>query len=85
MSINPAVYFPQSSYQLSFGQYSGTAGDALSGSYHPEVQWWASHNGMKFSTYDRDNDRYEGNCAIEDKAGWWFNRLQPLISNCVVV
>ncbi|RXM37100.1 Acid ceramidase [Acipenser ruthenus] len=64
----------ESSYQLSFGQYSGTAGDALSGSYHPEVQWWASHNGMKFSTYDRDNDRYEGNCAIEDKAGWWFNR-----------
>ncbi|MGH0121311.1 UNVERIFIED_CONTAM: hypothetical protein FKN15_070372 [Acipenser sinensis] len=68
----------ESSYQLSFGQYSGTAGDALSGSYHPEVQWWASHNGMKFSTYDRDNDRYEGNCAIEDKAGWWFNRSSQL-------
>ncbi|KAG7461832.1 hypothetical protein MATL_G00195300 [Megalops atlanticus] len=62
------------SYQLQFGEYSGTAGDSLAGSYHPEVQWWASHQGMKFSTYDRDNDRYERNCAREDKAGWWFNR-----------
>ncbi|MBN3299210.1 FGL1 protein, partial [Amia calva] len=64
----------QSAYQLSFGKFSGTAGDSLAGSYHPEVQWWASHNGMKFSTYDRDNDRFEGNCAKEDKGGWWFNR-----------
>ncbi|KAL4640553.1 fibrinogen-like protein 1 [Arapaima gigas] len=61
-------------YQLRFGEYTGTAGDSLAGSYHPEVQWWASHQGMKFSTYDKDNDRYELNCAREDKAGWWFNR-----------
>ncbi|KPP76920.1 hypothetical protein Z043_103698, partial [Scleropages formosus] len=61
-------------YQLGFGEYTGTAGDSLAGTYHPEVQWWASHQGMKFSTYDRDNDRYEHNCAREDKAGWWFNR-----------
>ncbi|XP_048403079.1 fibrinogen-like protein 1 [Stegostoma tigrinum] len=64
----------QNSYQLSFGEYSGTAGDSLSGTYHPEVTWWANHNGMRFSTKDRDNDRYEGNCAREDKAGWWYNR-----------
>ncbi|XP_072352979.1 fibrinogen-like protein 1 [Scyliorhinus torazame] len=64
----------QNSYQLSFGEYSGTAGDSLSGTYHPEVAWWANHNGMRFSTKDRDNDRYEGNCAKEDKGGWWFNR-----------
>lgn len=61
-------------YELRFGEYSGTAGDSLSGTYHPEVQWWASHQGMNFSTYDRDNDRYERNCAEEDKSGWWFNR-----------
>uniref|UniRef100_H3AD02 Fibrinogen-like protein 1 n=1 Tax=Latimeria chalumnae TaxID=7897 RepID=H3AD02_LATCH len=64
----------QSSYQLSFGAYSGTAGDSLSGGFHPEVQWWANHNGMKFSTQDKDNDRYEKNCAKEDNSGWWFNR-----------
>lgn len=62
------------SYELSIGEYAGTAGNALAGNYHPEVQWWASHQRMKFSTWDRDNDNYEGNCAEEDQSGWWFNR-----------
>uniref|UniRef100_A0A8D2LVL4 Fibrinogen-like protein 1 n=1 Tax=Varanus komodoensis TaxID=61221 RepID=A0A8D2LVL4_VARKO len=64
----------QSSYMMSCGQYHGTAGDSLTGGFHPEVKWWANHQGMKFSTKDRDNDNYENNCAEEDKAGWWFNR-----------
>ena len=30
--------------------------------------------GMKFSTYDRDNDNInEFHCADEDVSGWWFN------------
>ncbi|XP_039976198.1 fibrinogen-like protein 1 [Xiphias gladius] len=61
-------------YRLSFGAYVGTAGDALSGSHHFGVSEWASHQGMKFSTYDQDNDNYEKNCAKEDKGGWWFNK-----------
>ncbi|XP_075052613.1 fibrinogen-like protein 1 [Mixophyes fleayi] len=64
----------ESIYQISCGEYSGTAGDSLTGGFNPEVQWWANHNGMKFSTLDRDNDNYEKNCAEEDKAGWWYNR-----------
>ncbi|XP_059918111.1 fibrinogen-like protein 1 isoform X3 [Gadus macrocephalus] len=65
----------QSDYRLSFGAYSGTAGDALSGNYQVGVSGWASHQGAKFSTYDRDNDNYAGGkCAQEDKGGWWFNR-----------
>nr|XP_033800009.1 fibrinogen-like protein 1 isoform X2 [Geotrypetes seraphini] len=64
----------KSSYLMNCGEYSGTAGDSLSGGFHPEETWWASHKGMKFSTFDKDNDNYEGNCAEEDKAGWWFNR-----------
>ncbi|XP_056456938.1 fibrinogen-like protein 1 isoform X2 [Gadus chalcogrammus] len=65
----------QSDYRLSFGAYSGTAGDALSGNYQVGVSGWASHQGAKFSTYDRDNDNYaKGKCAQEDKGGWWFNR-----------
>lgn len=59
---------------MSCGEYSGTAGDSLTGGFHTEVKWWADHCGMKFSTRDRDNDNYEGNCAEEEKAGWWFNR-----------
>lgn len=65
---------PQDDYRLTFGAYQGTAGDALSGTYQTGVSHWASHQGIKFSTYDRDNDNYKGNCAEEDKGGWWFNK-----------
>ncbi|XP_069487667.1 fibrinogen-like protein 1 isoform X2 [Ambystoma mexicanum] len=64
----------ESSYLMSCGEYSGTAGDSLSGGFNPEMQWWASHKGMKFSTKDKDNDNYEGSCAQEENSGWWFNR-----------
>lgn len=64
----------QDHYRLTFGTYVGTAGDALSGSYQVGVSEWASHQGIKFSTYDQDNDNYKGNCAQEDKGGWWFNK-----------
>ena len=41
-------------YRLHIGGYSGNAGDSMN--YH-------NHNGMKFSTRDRDNDKSSGNCA----------------------
>lgn len=61
-------------YQLTFGDYVGTAGDALSGNFEVGVSGWASHQGANFSTYDQDNDNYKGNCAQEDNGGWWFNK-----------
>ncbi len=30
------------------------------------------HNSMKFSTFDRDNDLENGNCASRYGGGWWF-------------
>ena len=36
------------------------------------------HNGMKFSTYDRDNDWDDDSCARKHKGGWWYN-------NCYMV
>ena len=49
-------------YMLHISGYSGTAGDSMS-----------YNNVMKFSTLDRDNDKYSKNCAQDYKGGWWFN------------
>ncbi|XP_053313737.1 fibrinogen-like protein 1 isoform X2 [Spea bombifrons] len=62
-------------YRLWVGYCSGNAGDGLSGGSNFGDQWSASLKGMMFSTSDKDNDRYiQGNCAVENKCGWWFNR-----------
>ena len=30
------------------------------------------HNGLAFSAPDKDQDRWNGNCAALKQAGWWF-------------
>ena len=51
-------------YVLTVNGFSGTAGDSL-----------GVHNGMMFSTMDRDNDVHSGSCAQTHRKGaWWHNR-----------
>ena len=59
----------RSKYTLSVSGYSGTAGDAIAASGNSNY----NVNGMKFSTKDKDNDNGGGNCAAQNKGGWWFN------------
>ncbi|KAL7742351.1 hypothetical protein ACLKA6_018987 [Drosophila palustris] len=50
-------------YELhTLGKANGTAGDSL--------DW---HQGLKFSTFDKDNNKYKGvNCAISFSGAWWY-------------
>lgn len=65
-------------YRLTYGFYlGGDAGDAFDGfdfGDDPSDKFYTSHNGMQFSTFDKDNDKYDGNCAQQDGSGWWMNR-----------
>ncbi|XP_062606274.1 ryncolin-1-like [Saccostrea cucullata] len=49
-------------FKLTATGYSGTAGDSL-----------AYHNGRPFSMKDAGNDSWKNSCAVDRKAGWWFN------------
>lgn len=65
-------------YRLMYGFYfGGDAGDAFDGfdfGADASDKYSTSHNGMQFSTYDNDNDKYHGNCAEQEGSGWWMNR-----------
>ena len=51
-------------YRLYIAGYTGTAGNSL-----------APHNGMQFTTKDRDNDPYSSNCASSGvyHGAWWYS------------
>ncbi|KAK5865562.1 hypothetical protein PBY51_019825 [Eleginops maclovinus] len=50
--------------QLHLGSFTGgDAGDSLT-----------SHNNMKFTTFDNDQDQWEKNCAQSYLGGFWYNQ-----------
>ena len=57
---NFAIGDESTNYTLSFGDYFGTAGNAL-----------AHRKNRPFSTYDQDHDIWDGNCAVLYKGAWW--------------
>ncbi|KAK1343135.1 hypothetical protein QTO34_015909 [Cnephaeus nilssonii] len=63
-------------YALQVSSYKGTAGDALIEGSVEEGTEYTSHNGMQFSTFDRDADQWEENCAEVYGGGWWYNNCQ---------
>jgi ficolin len=70
-----------SNYKMSFlaGSFKGNTGDAMSGAVKG-VKY--SHNGMKFTTIDKDNDNNAGaNCATAFHGGWWYNSCHSFNPN----
>jgi len=76
-------------YRLDVSGYSGDAGDALQyeGDHMGNGRFGDYYNnGMKFSTYDRDNDRALEHCAAatgERSGGWWYNACMWACLTCV--
>ena len=54
---------PLVNYSLHVGKYRGNLGDILSDA-----------NNSAFSTWDRDNDKVNGSCALMNKGAWWYGR-----------
>ncbi|XP_064424089.1 fibrinogen gamma chain isoform X2 [Latimeria chalumnae] len=65
-------------YRFTYAYFmEGEAGNAFDGvdfGDDASDKHFTSHNGMQFSTSDSDNDNYQGNCATQDRSGWWMNR-----------
>ena len=54
------------SYLIHIGDYAGTAGDSMNSGSNYNI------NGMKFTTFDKDN----ANCNCGGKlnaGGWWYD------------
>lgn len=49
-------------YILGIAEFSGTAGDSLS----------SRHDGMRFSTKDKDNDVHDQSCSQKFNGAWWY-------------
>ncbi|XP_034021068.1 fibrinogen alpha chain [Thalassophryne amazonica] len=62
-------------FPLHVSGYIGDAGDALVEGI-PKLASFLSHQNMKFSTFDNDNDNWEENCAEMYGGGWWYNNCQ---------
>ena len=71
-----AVHNAANKYKIHLGRYSGTAGDGIWDCGSPE-----NNDGMPFSTPDRDNDNWSGNCAQHWSGGWWHNQCTCSILN----
>jgi len=79
---------PNDKYRLDVAGYSGDAGDALQyeGDYNGNGAFGDYYNnGMKFTTYDRDNDKAVAEqCAAQRRfGGWWYNHCMWACLTCI--
>ncbi|XP_070552441.1 ryncolin-4-like [Ptychodera flava] len=71
-SIQVWAKFPSFSVSDEASLYTLTIGDQLSGN---EIDHMKYHNGVPFSTWDRDNENNnEYNCGEFMESGWWYKQ-----------
>ena len=56
-------------YKLFIEDYHGTAGDRMH-----------FNSGEFFSTYDRDNDKSDINCAVKEQSGWGYGSVRTFVN-----
>jgi len=75
LSYNKFAVGPvNSQYQLSISGFTGITTDPFA---------FSRLNGMKFTTKDRDNDKWGANCAVSagEVGGWWYNNCGHIYLN----
>ena len=62
-------------YRLDVSGYNGDAYNALqyAGAWYGGDEGNFLHDGMKFSTWDQDNDSKVDDCTSHTAGAWWFN------------
>jgi len=70
-------------YTLHVSGYTGDSGDGL---LYTGENMACYLNGMKFSTYDQDNDKFVrgSSSQISGNGGWWFNNCRFCCLTCDV-
>ena len=63
LPLSPIIYSYRKICLKLLNFFQGDAGDSLT-----------YHNGMMFSTKDRDNDKGDYRCAKYFKGAWWYNK-----------
>ncbi|XP_071835590.1 uncharacterized protein [Apostichopus japonicus] len=59
-------------YRLQLGSYNGST----------VFDYMDYHRGMKFTTYDQDNDKSQSQtCSVRHKGGWWYNNCYSINPN----
>jgi len=63
-------------YRLDVDGFRGDGGNILmtAGNY--------LHDGMMFTTYDRDNDLFAGGSCTNPYGSWWFNNCHKVCLTC---